>query len=105
MGCGYEQPLVNAPVNPWNGTQLGRELTSDERDAHGRELEPVCAGYACGLPEVIEASHAYVFLKNGGLMQATDGEPPSASLREAVTIIECESSRVMEWSAKNPEKT
>lgn len=96
MGCGFLPPVTAAL--PWD--HPGREPAKDELDQSGRTLLPVCPGYACGLPEVIESSQAHLFLKNGGLSQFCDGDSPSPALRDAVTILECEYSRVMDWSSK-----
>ncbi len=102
MGCGYEPPDPRLPAMPPSFT--GREPGADEFDDDGREIHPVCPGYLCGLPEVVEASHAHLFLKNGGLAQFCDGKPPTSMLRDAVTILECEYGRVLDWSSKNPQK-
>lgn len=92
MGCGYEP--ASRYAFGWDGSSLGRKSTPGEPN--------ICPGYVCGLPEVIEASNAYLFLKNGGLLQFTDGEPPTNDLRTAVVVLECENNAVMEWSSKNP---
>lgn len=100
FGCGYLPPWPDA--EPWDHD--GREESSDERDDLGRLHVPICPGYVCGLPEVVEASSAHLFLKNGGLAQFCDGEPPTPALRDAVTILEAEYGRVIDWISRNPPK-
>lgn len=96
---------ANVPVQAWDGSSLGRMSSPDERDDKRRIIHPVCPGYACGLPEVIEASHARLFFDKGELSQFCDGKTATPMLRDAITILECEASRVMDWSYKNPVKT
>lgn len=94
VGCGFLPLDPNAM--PWDATPLGRDPHPDELDKKsGRLLLPVCPGYACGLPEVIEASMAHTFFKNGGLEQACDGAHPTPDLRYAVVILETEYGRVL----------
>lgn len=104
MGCGYEPTDPSIPVIAWDGQSLGRVPQSDEYDENGKYLHPVCAGYVCGLPEVIEATHAHFFLTRGGLLQWTDGAPPTAAIKQAVVELESEQGRVVEWCSKNPQK-
>lgn len=102
LGCGYEQ-RTDGPIAPWDGQTLGRKPQPDEADASGKRLL-VCAGYATKLPEVIEATHAHFFLTRGGLLQWTDGEPPTAAVKQAVVELESEQCRVVEWASENPRK-
>ena len=106
MGCGYLSAAgPGVPVNAWDGSSLGRSVSPDERDDKGATITPVCAGYVCGLPEVIEASHARIFYDKGELEQFCEGGCATAALRDAITVLECEGSRVMDWSNRNPVKS
>lgn len=98
MGCGFLPPSPN--VWPWEPN--GRVACADEYDPETRKpTTPVCAGYVCALPEVIEASHAYFFLKNGGLTQFTGNEPPSEALLSAVTTLETEHDKLLARKAED----
>lgn len=100
-GCGYLPPDPNA--FPWEPT--GRQACHDEYDPKtGRLHLPICPGYLCALPEVIEASHAYLFLKNGGVTQYTQGDPPSEPLLVAVTTLESEYDKLVTTRAQERAK-
>jgi hypothetical protein len=98
-GCGYLPPLADdKPVMPWN--HVGRAQNRDEVDERGRLLHPVCPGYVCDLPEVHEASDAHLTsTKFGGLPVFCEGKPPTPMLRRAVTLLECEYARVIDWKS------
>ena len=87
-------------IQPWD--HPGRTLHPDERDEHGRLHLPVCAGYVCSLPEVIEASHAQSYKSDGELTQFCEGSS-TEHLRTAVTLLEIEQGACFDWSRKNPE--
>ncbi len=106
MGCGYEsapteelRPHVERGV--WD--HPGRVQSPDERDDRGRLRLPVCPGYVCALPEVIEASHAMTYKRNGELGQFCEGQS-TESLRDAMDVIEREQNRVDNWKIQNPQK-
>ena len=99
LGCGYLPPAPEGfPVQPWD--HPGREPAPDERDAKGKLRLPICPGYACSLPEVLEASHARAFAEQGELTQFCDGGVASRKLRDAITILNIERGQLLEWSAK-----
>lgn len=101
MGCGYLPPVPNA--EPWS--PIGRMECSDERDPKTLKLHlPVCPGYVCSLPEVIEASRAHFFLKNGGLQQFTGTEPPSEALLLSVQVIESEADKLQAHLMREAER-
>lgn len=78
---------------------------SDERDPKTRRLHlPVCPGYVCALPEVIEASRAHFFLKNGGLAQFCGSEDPSEPLLLSVQIIESEADKLQAYLMREAER-
>jgi hypothetical protein len=99
MGCGF-LPRIENPRSVWDGQQLGRMPQRDELDDQRRMLDPVCAGYVCGLPEVLEASTAHYFHKHGGMSQA--GIEPTPELRTSVIELDNEFGRALSWSQKNP---
>lgn len=102
MGCGYlPPPPSNIPVRPWDGSSLGREIRADERDEKGRIRLPVCPGYVCSLPEVLEASWAHEYWKNGELTQFCEGQS-TPQLRDAIHILASEQSQAQAWASKNP---
>ncbi len=98
IGCGY-LPLSDDAL-PWRPT--GRTMTSAEVDMSkpSRLKLPICAGYVCSLPEVIEASIAHALFKSGGLLQFTGGEPPSDALIASVMTLESEVDRLITAVAK-----
>lgn len=104
MGCGYLPPAPeNAPVSAWDGSSLGRQLGDDERDDKRRVRLPVCPGYVCGLPEVIEASWAHVYWEKGELTQWCEGQSTS-TLRDAVELLAMEQAAATAWASDNPVK-
>lgn len=104
MGCGYLPEDPNAfPWQPNGRTLCPDEYDPDAPNKHGFTV-PVCAGYACALPEVTEASYAHFFLSRGGLSQFTDGEPPGEALRMAVTVIESEQDKLMTHRQQEQER-
>jgi hypothetical protein len=109
IGCGFEsEPAekLRRYVQPWD--QAGREWHADEHDGEdgrrGKLHLPICAGYVCGLPEVVETSHAAGWKKDGELTQWCGGEMATPALREAITVLEIERSRADSWAADNPVK-
>lgn len=102
MGCGYELPMTGLrPAIPWE--HPGYSLYADERNEVGRDRSPVCAGYVCALPEVVEVSYAASWQRNGELTQWCEGQS-TPGLREAIAILNGEYSRVESWASDNPEK-
>lgn len=102
LGCGYLPKLPpNVPVIPWD--HVGREISSSERDERGRLRLPVCPGYACSLPEVIETSWAHSYWEKGELAQWCEGQATPA-LRDAVGVYAIESANAAAWESRNPEK-
>lgn len=95
LGCGYEPPAAaHIPVVPWD--HEGRVAGADEHDERGRTLDPVCPGYLCGLPEVIEASHARAHWKHGELWSFT-GSQPTRPLLMAIVTLDMEDARCQDW--------
>lgn len=94
MGCGYEpEPPAGFPVKPWD----------HESRIEANEPPPtVCPGYTCGLPEVIEASHARLHWSKGALKLYA--KKPTPQLLSAITILEREINRVQDWAMEHPEK-
>ncbi len=94
-GCGYEPELPEHMRTP-------RYLTPWEHE--GRTPHPdepkVCVGYVCSLPEVLEASHAAAWKHDGELTQFLEGAVCLPDLRDAITVIEIEQSRVQAFAAK-----
>ena len=101
-GCGYEPPPPNIRIDPWD--HGGRDRRADERDDRGRLRLPVCPGYACSLPEVVETSWAHSYWEKGELSNYCDGDAPTPMLREAINAYAIECSAVIEWESRNPEK-
>lgn len=101
MGCGYETPPADRRrVAPWD--HGGRDKTG-ERDAKGRLHLPVCAGYVCSLPEVVEVTWAHAYWEKGELTNWCDGEVPTQALRDAIAIYAIAVSAANEWDSKNPQ--
>jgi hypothetical protein len=104
MGCGYapSPPVGSAiPVRPWD--HEGRVPNRDEVDAAGKVLLPICPGFACGLPEVIEASWAHAYWDKGELEQFCDGGASTPMLRRAIGELASEQNKVQAWEMNNPE--
>lgn len=101
MGCGYLPASDRARA--WDGTSLGRIVGADERDENGKLHLPVCPGYACSLPEVIETTWAHSYWEKGELAQFCEGQSTPA-LRDAMGEYAIECSRAESWALKNPEK-
>ncbi len=108
MGCGYLPPpsdvmRPHVERSVWDGTGYGRERRSDEiYDGHRVRL-PVCPGYCTKLPEVVEATWAHEYWKNGELTQFCEGQS-TPTLRSAIHEYAIELSRMEGWAAKNPAK-
>lgn len=108
MGCGYlpppsekMRPYVESSV--WDGHSMGRVRGADEKDSKGRVRLPVCPGYVCGLPEVIEASWAHAYWEKGELTQYCEGQSTS-ELRTAVEVLAMETAAAAAWASRNPVK-
>jgi hypothetical protein len=106
IGCGFEPRVDGAAPCPLPGFE-GR-LLEDEAAAlaEGRlpRREPsVCPGFSCGLPEVIETTHAH-FWKGGELMHFTRGELATPALLAAITEYQGALNEAESWEIKNPEK-
>lgn len=105
-GCGYLPPPpenLRPYVQAWDGTSLGRTIESDERDENKRVRLPVCPGYVCSLPEVLETSWAASYWEKGELSQFCEGQS-TPQLRDAIHTLLSEQAAVSEWSSANPEK-
>jgi len=100
LGCGYEPP-GEGMVRPWD--HPGREIPPDEIDDHGQLIDPTCPGYLCGLPEVIETSHARLHWQKSQLAVYTR-RTPRPELITAITVLEIESGRCDAWDFKNGRK-
>lgn len=104
LGCGYLPPLPpDKPVNAWDGTSLGRDRAADELDEKRRVRLPVCPGYVCSLPEVLETSWAHAYWEKGELSQWCEGQS-TAELRTAIEVLSMESAAASMWSMENPVK-
>jgi len=106
MGCGYEPPpeeKLRPHVQAWDGSSLGRKPGADEKDDKGRIRLPVCPGYVCGLPEVIETSWAHVYWEKGELTQWCEGQS-TGELRDAIELLAMESNAAESWAMANPVK-
>lgn len=104
MGCGYLPPAADgAHVNAWDGTSLGRVHGADELDSKRRVRLPVCPGYVCGLPEVIEASWAHAYWEKGELTQWCEGQS-TAELRDSIELLAMETAAASSWAMHNPVK-
>ena len=108
MGCGYlpppsekMRPYVAASV--WDGSSMGRVPGADEKDDKGRVRLPVCPGYVCGLPEVIEASWAHAYWEKGELTQWCEGQS-TAELRSSIELLAMETAATASWAMHNPVK-
>lgn len=94
MGCGYEPTDPSVPVQPWRHS--GYEANADEIK--------VCPGFACGLPEVIEASDAHMFWSKGQLAEFCDDKKATPALRHCVKVLETENARVQAWTIAESER-
>lgn len=104
MGCGYLPPAPEGvPVGAWDGTSLGRERGADELDDKKRVRLPVCPGYVCALPEVVEASWAHAYWEKGELTQWCEGQSTS-ELRDAIELTAMEQAAASAWASANPVK-
>lgn len=97
-GCGYLPIDPSIPVRPWDHPD--RKRSADEFGEDGKLHLPICPGYVCNLPEVIEASHAHMLMKSGALNHFCRTEPASEPLLMAMTILECEQAKVMTAASK-----
>lgn len=108
MGCGYAPPPAeklrpHVEGGVWDGASLGRERRADEKDERGRMLLPVCPGYACALPEVLEATWAHAYWEKGELTQFCEGQS-TPMLRDAIAEYGVEVVRMTNWATKHPVK-
>jgi hypothetical protein len=96
IGCGWEPPRP---------PELGPPLIWDHtaRVSSAKDRTTVCPGYSCGLPEVVEASHAHLHWSKGHLRDLTR-TPPSKALLRGIEVLEIERGRVEDWALKNPPK-
>ncbi len=106
MGCGClpppsEKMRVHVERTVWDGSSYGRTRNADELDENRRVSLPVCPGYCTKLPEVVEATWAHEYWKNGELTQFCEGQS-TAKLRSAIHEYAIELSRMESWAAKNP---
>jgi hypothetical protein len=99
MGCGYEAPLADA--KPWD--HIGRIPHADELDDDGERTLPVCPGYVCGLPEVIEISRLRQHAKMNTLGSVFRGQL-SEPVVYALEQLDGESQRAEMWALDNPQK-
>lgn len=97
-GCGYIPANPRIPVLPWQPPSY--DVYPDERDERGRLKLPVCPGYVCNLPEVIEATHARSWHAVGELTQWCDGGQATPQIREAIAVLNHEQARVDRWRAQ-----
>lgn len=95
-GCGYIPASPRA--HPWQPPSY--DAHADEKDERGRLRLPVCPGYVCNLPEVIEATHAKAWRDHGELTQWCDGGQSTPQIREAIAVLDYEQARVQAWAAK-----
>jgi len=61
------------------------------------DWHPVCPGYSCGLPDVIEVSRLHAHWKHGALRDACDGQPTEAVL-SSVLILDAQQNAVESWA-------
>lgn len=101
LGCGYAEAPTHFPIVPWQ--HVGYQRHADEIGPKGETLHPVCVGYVCSLPEVIEATHAAAWKRDGELTQWCEGQVTS-QMRDAIAVLEIEQRRAESWSMANPEK-
>ena len=87
---------------PWD--HPGRVRDPGELDERQKIRLPICPGYLCSLPEVIEASWAHSYWENGELSQFCDGGAATKQLKDAMSAFAIARSKATEWSMKNPAK-
>lgn len=91
MRCGYE------PTAPLERT------FSWLHEGQAEDPPEICPGYLCGLPPVIEVTHARLHWDRGQLRDWCEG-PPSRSLMDAIETLESADNHATAWAMKNPPK-
>ncbi len=104
LGCGYAPPpdeklRPHVERSVWD--HEGRRIREDERDERGRLHLPVCPGYVCTLPEVVEATWAHSYWEKGELTQYCEGQSTPA-LRDAIAVYAIEVAAMNRWAQDNP---
>jgi hypothetical protein len=90
MACGW------LPIDP----DTRGWIHEGQQPPHGVKFEdwrPVCPGYSCGLPEVIEVSRLHAHWRKGALREACDDKPTDAVLSSAL-ILEGQQNSVESWA-------
>lgn len=92
IGCGYLPPLPDhVRLSVWQPTPFSPKL------GYRGPAATTCAGYVCGLPEVIEVVRARTHWTKGQLVAFTAGQP-SEHLLAAVEILDAECSHYERWA-------
>lgn len=104
LGCGFAPPppenlRPHVEAGAWD--HPGRKRRADEKDERGRLIHPVCPGYVCGLPEVLEVSWAHAFWERGELTQFCEGASTQL-LRDAIGEYAVELGAAKAWAEANP---
>ncbi len=95
LGCGYTPPPSALPVVPWE--HPGRRPPSSERDDAGVVATPVCPGYLCKLPEVIEVARARIHWERGHLVQFC-GSQPTEEMLGLIEVLEGAANEMQHWA-------
>ena len=86
LACHYEPTNPAIPVRPWDHS--GRTPMKNET--------PMCAGYVCSLPQVIEAARAHTHWSKGSLSDFC-GARPNERVLESVEILEGSIGALKSW--------
>ena len=80
-------------VQPWDHA---------DREKHPSESNenPICPGYLCDLPEVIEVARAHLHWSKGSLHSFCRGEQPGDSLLYGIEVFEGALNSLSSWLMK-----
>jgi len=97
LACGFEPPPPpSVRVQAWDHP--------DREKRPGEDKEPpICPGYLCHLPEVIEIARAHLHWSKGSLHTFCRGEPVTERLNDGVEIFEGALNSLSSWLMKPKE--
>jgi hypothetical protein len=81
-----------------------RDSEAWELDEQGRERDPVCPGYTCNLPDVIDIARAWVHWSKGALPSFTRTDDVREPLLEGIEVLDGAISALNTWTIEQARK-